>query len=154
MFNALVEQSIAQSPHPVHSSLFKIGKPSFLDRIPFKNSRRLILFLNRAEFKFSLSLQGRMFVRPFGRAKFHLSRWVRSAAQGEPRAGPGLQAGESRGSLFSLAGNSAKYFSPKRKNNPIRAKIPMDMNNSIGLKGKEPTSPQIPSILPGWKANG
>jgi hypothetical protein len=69
MFNALVEQSIAQRPHPVHFSLLRIGNPSFLDRIPFKNSRRLILFLNREEFKFSLSLQGRIFVRPFGRAK-------------------------------------------------------------------------------------
>jgi hypothetical protein len=36
----------------------------------------------------------------------------------------------------------------------MRANIPIDMNNSIGLKGKEPTSPQIPSMLPGEKAKG
>ncbi len=65
MVNAFVGQSIAQRPHPVHFSLLRIGKPSFLDRIPFKNSRRLILFLNREEFKFSLSLQEWMFVRFF-----------------------------------------------------------------------------------------
>ena len=52
-------------------------------------------------------------------------------------------------SLLSSAGRSSRYFKPKRKSNPIRAKIPRDIKHSAGTKGKEPAFPQTPSIFPG-----
>src|SRR4030042_3174174 len=51
MVRAFVGQSIVQRPQPVHFSLSMRGIPCFLSRIIFKNSRRLILSLDRNMFK-------------------------------------------------------------------------------------------------------
>lgn len=57
MVKAPVWQSIEQRPQPVHFSLLMMGITSFLARIPFKKSRRVIFSLNPKAFNFSLSLR-------------------------------------------------------------------------------------------------
>lgn len=60
-----------------------------------------------------------------------------------------LSADGGMGFSLSAIGRSSKFFNPRIKSNPIRANIPRDISDSMGVKGKKPAAPHTPSIFPG-----